>query len=270
MIAIVGCGTLGSRVAHELSGKPLLLIDHDTVQQRNVGVQRFDKQDVGMQKVQALTKHVAAKTSATFIDQTNLDILQTVEVVIDCTDNLLTRQLLGAYCYKNGIPLIHGAAAGERGVAALFDGKPCLASLYAGKVSVDTCRSTDIEPAVADAVAKTQAALAIKALEGEDHDGVHLIWEGKKQVVQLSEQSKEQCSKDIPQEEYYITFCTQAGCMAAKPQREKTIEGKKGFINGLSYTLLGNGEIHFHTQAEIDELKDALKAIQSEYPNLQK
>lgn len=255
MITIVGCGTLGSRVAERLDGQKLYLIDHDVVQDRNVDVQRYTKEDVGKLKVNVLSTRHGAKSSAVFIDQTNLELLKDSYVVIDCTDNLLTRKLLGAYCYANGIPLVHGAAAGSRGVVALFDGKPCMASLYAGKVSVDTCRSTDIEPAVADAVAKEQARQALRALEGEDHDGVHLVYEDKQQVAQLSEKSFTQCKKDVPQDEYYVTYCTLAHCMSAKPARPKTTESSEGVLNGIKYSILGNGDIHFHTEAEVDELR---------------
>ena len=89
MIHIVGCGTLGSRVAHALRDEQLALIDHDVVQQRNLQTQKYTKRDVGTQKVYALMRNIpTARTFNTFLDTTNLELLREAEVVVD--ENIVT------------------------------------------------------------------------------------------------------------------------------------------------------------------------------------
>lgn len=261
MIIIVGCGTLGSRVAGFLSKQELTFIDHDIVMEKNLPYQQFSSEDVGKSKAVVLAERTRGHAHAVFIDHTNIAILKEAEVVVDCTDNLLTRALLGAYCFGQGIPLVHGAAAGDRGIACLFDGKPCMASLYAGKVSVDTCRSADINPSVAEQVARKQGELARRALLGEGHSGVYLLTAHKERVVELSERTHEACTKELPQTDWYITFCTQANCMSAKRNKPIDIETGLFEIDGVKLEVLTGGEIHFHTEEEADILETIAKRI---------
>ncbi len=55
-VAVVGLGTIGSRVAAALatSGVPLILIDSGKVERVNVGLQLYEEEDVGLSKCEAL------------------------------------------------------------------------------------------------------------------------------------------------------------------------------------------------------------------------
>ncbi len=255
MIAIVGCGTLGSRLATLLSEHELLLVDHDIVSEENLSTQAFTEEELGATKADALGKRLEKKAIATFLDRTNLDLLSEAEAVCDCTDNMLTRILLNRWCLRNGVPLVHAAAGKQHGVAAAFTGKPCLECVYGGKVPVEDCRGRDIDPALADRIAQRQALLTKMALDDSTPHSLFLITADGEQEIR-NERSCPVCETraDIPTEEYYITWCVQASCLSAKPVREHPMRMRTERFGDIEADVLGNGEIHFFGSEDTDAL----------------
>jgi len=150
MIAIIGLGRIGSRIAKQLKNKSLMLIDRDIVEKEGLNNFYLNKH-IGMPK--AIAAKNVLKTKKTFqikafsLDLTarNIRILKECRTVVDCTDNMEIRFLLGEYCKKNNKILIHTAASNNKGVVALFKGKPCFNCIYQGKKSLESCYGREID-----------------------------------------------------------------------------------------------------------------------------
>lgn len=126
MIALVGCGFLGSLVAEEIAKRfyafemesiPLLLIDFDKVEERNAANQNFTRMDTGMSKVSV----VGNRLNKYGMDSLQIDGRLTRQnigsfmrrrenlphLIIDAVDNLPTRLELWYYAKQHEIPLLH-------------------------------------------------------------------------------------------------------------------------------------------------------------------
>jgi molybdopterin/thiamine biosynthesis adenylyltransferase len=121
-ILIVGVGGLGCAAAQYLVAAgigEMTLIDDDNVEKTNLQRQVLHGEaDVG------LNKCLSAKAS---LEQLNsdikihviqkrleaddyLDLIEPLDLVLDCTDNLASRNTVNQACYQSGTPLVSGAA----------------------------------------------------------------------------------------------------------------------------------------------------------------
>lgn len=131
-ITVVGVGGLGSVVAHILVRMgigTLILQDFDMVADHNLSRQHlYGIEDVGKSKVQSLKKHLENIHSETkIICKENIvgkkEDLELSDLIIDCTDNHKTRQLIDSFCKENKISWVHGAAIKEHGTVYFFNAK---------------------------------------------------------------------------------------------------------------------------------------------------
>jgi molybdopterin-synthase adenylyltransferase len=183
-VAIVGVGALGTVCANHLvrSGVGYIrLIDRDVVDLTNLQRQSlFIEDDV----VQNLPKAVAARkrlkeinstvTVEAIITDLNLDnaeeLLAGFDVIVDGTDNFMTRYLINDVAIKYGIPWVHGGAVSSRGMFAVIKpGKtPCYRCLFpevpAGRG--ETCDSIGVLSPITDIIGSFQSMEAIKILVG--------------------------------------------------------------------------------------------------------
>lgn len=116
-ILIIGAGGLGSAAAPYLAaagvGK-ITLVDHDKVELTNLQRQIMHAQNsIGKSKVESgkqflqsinptLTINAIAEKAT---DNLLKDVLPAVHLVLDCTDNFATRQLINAACFRQRCPL---------------------------------------------------------------------------------------------------------------------------------------------------------------------
>ena len=268
MIALIGCGTLGARTARNISTQltelskqnsdyRMLLFDHDRVEERNIGVQLYEKQELGLLKAQTLaSKLPKTYAQSTFIDHTNLELLKEAAVIVDCTDNLATRLLINQYCVDNGIPLVHAAASETKGFVGLFTTKPCLACVYGGKISLEACRGADLNVNVVEQLATRQAELVLNSLEGREEHEFFLVTENNTTPIAIHNNGCPICRRETTEtpKQFYITYCTQAGCMTAKPVGKQALTPRKETHGSITAEVFANGEIHF-SQGEVDELQ---------------
>lgn len=183
-VAIVGVGALGTVCANHLvrSGVGYIrLIDRDVVELSNLQRQSlFNEEDVK----QNLPKAVAARKRLNNINSTvtvdasitdlNLDnaeeLLAGFDVIIDGTDNFMTRYLINDVSVKYGIPWVHGAAVSSRGMFAVIKPgiTPCYRCLFpqvpAGRG--ETCDTIGVLSPITDIIGSFQAMEAIKLLLG--------------------------------------------------------------------------------------------------------
>ncbi len=188
---VVGCGALGCVVADQLVragvGR-LTLVDRDVVEATNLPRQiLFDAEDAA----QGVPKAVRAAQRLRFVDPscrveehiTHLvssnagELAEEADIIIDATDNLETRYLLGDLSVQTGLPWVYGGVVGTTGSVALFDGEdgPCLRCAFETPPAIGelpTCDVAGILGAAASVVGGLQAAAALRRLVGDrDHAG---------------------------------------------------------------------------------------------------
>jgi molybdopterin/thiamine biosynthesis adenylyltransferase len=143
-ILIAGVGGLGSPVAIYLAGAgigKLTLVDSDAVELSNLNRQILHwEADIGEkkvisadQKLKRLNSTVALNPVAVKITAENfMGLLQGVDLVMDCMDNMATRFILNEGCVKAGIPLIHGGIYGMMGeITTIIPGQtPCFECIF--------------------------------------------------------------------------------------------------------------------------------------------
>ncbi|MEH7250000.1 ThiF family adenylyltransferase [Neobacillus niacini] len=183
-VAIVGVGALGTVCANHLvrSGVGVIrLIDRDVVDLSNLQRQSlFSEEDVKLN----LPKAVAAQKRLNRINSTvkveaviedlNLDnaedLIAGFDVIIDGTDNFMTRYLINDIAVKYGIPWVHGAAVSSRGMFAVIKPgvTPCYRCLFpevpAGRG--ETCDTIGVLSPITDIIGSFQAMEVIKILVG--------------------------------------------------------------------------------------------------------
>jgi molybdopterin-synthase adenylyltransferase len=183
-VAIVGVGALGTVCANHLvrSGVGYIrLIDRDVVDLSNLQRQSlFNEEDVSdnLPKAVAAQKRLNSINSMVTIDAVisdlNLDnaeeLLAGVDVIIDGTDNFMTRYLINDVAVKYRIPWVHGAAVSSRGMFAVIKPgiTPCYRCLFpqvpAGRG--ETCDTIGVLSPITDIIGSFQAMEAIKLLVG--------------------------------------------------------------------------------------------------------
>jgi molybdopterin/thiamine biosynthesis adenylyltransferase len=181
LVTIVGCGGLGSVASEYLAraGVPLRLIDRDIVEFSNIHRQLFDEADVGKPKALQLRERLEYVNSDIKIDAINDDLnqgnidkyLSGSSIVLDCTDNMLSRFLINDWCLKNRVPFIYSASIKAEGLFTLIVPKetPCLRCFIPlgslGKL--DTCETAGVLGPVVGMFGALAATEAMKYLTGK-------------------------------------------------------------------------------------------------------
>jgi molybdopterin synthase sulfurylase moeB len=129
---IVGLGGLGCAASQYLAVAGvghLTLLDFDTVDLSNLQRQVLhDDSRLGIPKVesaklslQRLNPHIEINAIHQLLDEQQLhDLVGKFDVVLDCTDNITTRNQLDLACSAHKIPLISGAAIRMEGQVSVF------------------------------------------------------------------------------------------------------------------------------------------------------
>jgi len=182
-VLLVGLGGLGSPVAMYLAAAgvgELVLVDDDEVEASNLQRQIIHREKtLGFKKVrsaQAAIAEINSKVRIQTIDrrlsQLELDkIVPKVDVVIDCSDNAATRELLNRLCHQRRRPLISGAAIRFEGQLAVFDFRdeesPCYRCLYNAQGGENlTCSENGVFAPLLGIVGSMQASEALKMITG--------------------------------------------------------------------------------------------------------
>ncbi|EJX1092777.1 TPA: HesA/MoeB/ThiF family protein [Vibrio vulnificus] len=132
-VLIIGCGGLGNAAALYLAAAGvghLVLVDDDVVEESNLHRQiAFRQQHLASLKVDALAeqlKQLNAELRVRTIDKRlneqrlNLEVML-ADIVLDCTDNFPTRQLINQACLNQRTPLVSASAIGWKGQFIAFD-----------------------------------------------------------------------------------------------------------------------------------------------------
>ncbi len=236
-VLIVGCGALGASLAQHMVRAgvgEVRLADRDFVELSNLHRQvLFDESDA----LEMLPKAVAAasrlrqiNSESTIIPyvldvtkQTLDPLIAGVDLVLDGTDHIGTRLLLGDACFAAGIPFVYGGVAGSQGMSAmLVPGETvCLRCMIGDEEQArqgDTCDTIGVLSSAAELVTSLQSIEAIKWLSG-NHEARRRtlvsfdLWSFQLRELQLPEgpchcsQGNEELAADQGYSEAVVALC---------------------------------------------------------------
>jgi molybdopterin/thiamine biosynthesis adenylyltransferase len=214
---LVGCGALGTAVAHLLVragvGR-LRIVDRDFVEPSNLQRQTlFEEADAqeALPKAVAAQRRLSAINSGVNVEGVVADLgpknaeelLDGFPLILDGTDNFETRFLLNDAAVHLGVPWIYAAVVASYGVTltvrpgetaclvcALESGGSDGGGAAAGMDAEDTCDTVGVLGAAAGVIASIEAAEAIKLLIGKaESTGGRLlsvdVWSGRFQSIRV-------------------------------------------------------------------------------------
>ena len=180
-VLIVGLGGLGSPVAMYLAAAGvgnLILADFDEVDLSNLQRQIIHNNDrLGHNKARSAAQTLCAinpEINITCIesklDAASLkELVASVDVVADCTDNFAIRFALNAACVAAKVPLVSGAAIRLEGQVAIFDSannSPCYRCLYEENDDDLSCATNGVLAPLVGVIGSMQALETIKLIVG--------------------------------------------------------------------------------------------------------
>ncbi len=196
-VAIIGAGGLGSPVAMYLASAgigQLTIVDDDTVELSNLQRQLLHtdknightKVDSATETLQAINPEVRINALASRLDATQLELLaQEVNILVDASDNFITRFAINAASVATGTPLVSGAAIRMEGQLSVFiperDDSPCYRCLYReGDEPDQTCTENGVLAPIVGIIGSQQALETLKLLLGigEPLCGRVLVFDG--------------------------------------------------------------------------------------------
>lgn len=222
-VLLVGCGALGSVIAEQLVRAgigDLRLADRDLVELTNLQRQvLFDEQDVLEQtpkaiaaerRVRRVNSEVEIDARVTDVHAGNVEELagcegrgRPVDLILDGTDNVDTRNLLNDVAVKHGIPWIYGACVGTEGrcMAILPPDGPCLRCVFPespAAAELPSCDTAGVLAPAAAIVASLQVAAAFRVLLGQaspQRESLIAVdaWRGRFHSIPLVDAKRPEC-----------------------------------------------------------------------------
>lgn len=226
---IVGMGALGTVIANHLVrsgvGK-IRFIDRDFVELSNLQRQTlYNEEDANQQlpKVIAAEKRLKEINSTVELEPIIADInmnnaeelLKGFDVIVDGTDNFMTRYLINDVAVKNNIPWVYGGAVSSRGMfATIIPGKtPCYRCLFPEQPAGlgENCDTVGVLSPITDIIGSFEAVEALKILVGaptnpnlEQID----IWDNSSLQMNISDGRNPACPTCVQQQYEFLEKST--------------------------------------------------------------
>jgi len=258
-ILIIGAGGLGCPAALYLAGAgvgSLGIVDNDTVEISNLHRQIAHKESLeGKPKAESLREAIRSLNSSVQVQvilqrltQYNvLEIIADYDIVLDCTDNVLTRYVINDACAVSRKPLVSGAAIGWDGQITVYCASndcPCYRCIFPEPPPphcVGSCDANGVLGPIPGIIGCLQALESIKLAacieQAQVLIGRLLVWDGltsKCRVFQLRtrnpncvacgvESRKDFCDYD------YASFigCSPSVCVIPSEKRLSPREAKE-------------------------------------------
>lgn len=179
-VLIIGMGGLGCPAAMYLAAagiRSLVIADFDTIERSNLHRQILYQNDqIGRNKAQqgainlrSMAPNVCYQVVTERITAVNIEsLVSSVDLVLDCTDNIHTRLLINRTCVSLQCPLISGAAIGFKGqllTLPMTTNSPCYQCLYHSTPDdQSSCLQDGVVGPLVGVIGSMQALQAIKYL----------------------------------------------------------------------------------------------------------
>jgi adenylyltransferase/sulfurtransferase len=179
-VLVIGLGGLGCAAAPYLASAGvghLTLLDFDTVSLSNLQRQILHSDaKIGMAKVASAHQQLAAinphcqlePIDAQLNDAQLSALIARHDAVVDCTDNVDTREQINRLCFQHKVPLISGAAIRMEGQLSVFTWQPgepcyrCISRLFGDQVL--SCVEAGVMAPLVGVVGAMQAIETLKVL----------------------------------------------------------------------------------------------------------
>lgn len=183
-VLLVGAGGLGSPAAMYLASAgvgEIVLCDGDTVDLTNLQRQLLhseatlgrNKAASGKDSLSRINPQIVVRAVESRLDGGALEQqVADADVVLDCTDNFITRHAINRACVRYRKPLVSGAAVRFDGQLTVFDlrsqDQPCYCCLFPDGEDVTEmrCAVTGVFAPLTGIIGAMQAAEALKLLSG--------------------------------------------------------------------------------------------------------
>ena len=181
-VLIVGCGATGTYTAEQLVRAGLgriILVDDDVIELSNLQRQAlFSEADLGQKKVEVAgqkLKQINSELEITLYSKNFRELIfdETArpDLLLDCTDNFLARELINNYCRQLRIPFILATAAGTTGQVMAIQPEigPCLNCVYPDLTELEkNCETIGVVTPLIPMISSLQVSLALKVLINPD------------------------------------------------------------------------------------------------------
>ena len=183
-VLVIGAGGLGSPAALYLASAGvghITLVDDDEVDLTNLQRQiAHTTERVGRKKAESAREAMAQINPAVDVlalvervdDARLAGLVQSADVVLDCTDNFKTRHAVNRACVKHRVPLVSGAVIRFDGQVSVFDPRsgenPCYSCLFPQDQAFEdvACSTMGVFAPLVGVVGAMQAAEALKLIMG--------------------------------------------------------------------------------------------------------
>ncbi|MFC7321287.1 ThiF family adenylyltransferase [Halobacillus campisalis] len=273
-VLIIGAGALGSANAEMLVragvGK-ITIVDRDYVEWSNLGRQQLyteedaltslPKAKAAEQKLLAINSRVKIVGIAEEFHAENAEqLVESVDILIDGTDNFNTRFIINDVTCKLNVPWVYGGCLESHGTClAILPGKtPCLKCLFDYLPQEGgTCDTLGIIGPAVQMTAAYQTAECLKFLTGQlmSPEMVYFdVWERQSSSVEVTKLLDPECSSCSSQADYPF-LKKEKGLRTYMLCGRETVQVRPGQIEGFSLKALndrikqvtsevrGNGEL---------------------------
>lgn len=190
-VAVIGLGALGT-VSAELLCRAgvgeLLLVDKDSVSLENIHRQSlYSSRDVGSSKLvvskrelEKINPDVKINLFDDFLSSGNVSVLDSYDLILDCTDNMLSRRVINDYCSVSKKTWIHSAASGIRGNVLVVSNPSVFSEYFRSGESFDSCAEIGVLNTLTFLVSSVQVTQALRIIVGLEPDSRLLrfnIWD---------------------------------------------------------------------------------------------
>lgn len=223
-VLVIGAGGLGCPALLYLAAAGvgrIVLVDFDRVDVSNLQRQvLYTSEDEGQPKAEAAARRLRALNPfiaiephvARFTRDNALDLVRSVDVVLDGSDNFGTRYLVNDACVLADRPLVYGAIQAFEGQLSVFNyrGGPTYRCLFPEPPepgTVQNCAEAGVLGVLPGLIGTAQASEVIKLLAGlgEPLSGRLLLWDAlsmQSQTVALKADPRSREIRELPPEGY--------------------------------------------------------------------
>jgi len=189
IVAVIGCGALGTVIASSLVRAGVgrvKIVDRDYIELNNLQRQvLFDEEDIARglpkaiaaaEKLHKVNSQVEIEPLVADVNPGNVEeIIGDVDLVLDGTDNFETRFLINDACVKHGIPWIYGAVIVTHGMTMVIipHRTPCFRCFLAempAPGSTPTCDTAGVLGPAVNIVASLEVTEGLKLLMGKEEE----------------------------------------------------------------------------------------------------